>query len=318
MVMYYLAVDGGGTKTEAILGDESGQLVGRGRSGGSNPNFVGQQQAMDSIKEAIDQACRRIDRKDIARIALCVPGLETLGRDWLEEAGIDASRTFFDNDVQSTFYGTLGEESGVVVLAGTGSFVIGIDAAGQMLTVGGWGPIVGDSGSGQQIAAEALRAVSRHHDGMGPATALTEKVLQYYGIDHPQRLKFKMSLDNISKLAPKVAECAREGDEVAGRIITREAEKMAEMAIRVVTGLDMDDEQYVLAVTGGIANFGPLLMEPFERKLRTVCARIRMVKPLLPPAGGALLMAYRKDGIPWTVSLKETLATSYRTFMGTS
>lgn len=311
--MYYVAVDGGGTKTEAIVADETGRIVGRGKSGGSNPNFVGGRQAIRSIREAIDQACRFVDRAEIARIALCVPGLQTLARGWMDEAGWDGSRVLVDSDVRSTFYGTLGETAGVVVLAGTGSFVIGMGDDGRTMTVGGWGPVVGDAGSGQQIAAEALRAVTRYYDGLGPATALTEKVMQYYGIDHPQQLKAKVSVDNIGKLAPMVAECARANDEVALRIVAGEAEKLAEMAVRVVSGLEMDEARYVLAVAGGVANFGPLLMEPFETKLRRSCARIRIGKPFLSPACGALLLAYREDGIAWTEALKATLSASFRT-----
>lgn len=305
--MYFLAVDGGGTKTLAMVADAEGHVIGCGRSGGSNPNFVGKDLAVAAVREAIAGACGGLERHKLSGAAFCVPGIEFCGVEWLAAEGIPASRAWFENDVMSTFCGAIGAETGVVVLAGTGSFAFGINASGERLSVGGWGPIVGDGGSGQQIGAEALRAVTRHADGMGPATALTARILRHYGIGEPKQLRGVVALDNVAKLAPLVAACAAEGDPAAVSIITGEAEKLAELAIRVVTGLGLDDAQHALAVTGGIANLGRLLLDPFTAKLRSACPHIRIERPLLPPIGGAMLIAYRKAGIPWTDERKRRL-----------
>jgi N-acetylglucosamine kinase-like BadF-type ATPase len=305
--MYFLAVDGGGTKTLAMVADAEGNVIGCGRRGGSNPNFVGKEQAVAAVRAAIAEACGGLERHKLAGAAICVPNIEFCGDEWLAAEGIPASRASFDNDVMSTFCGAIGAESGVVALAGTGSFAFGIHPSGERLMAGGWGPIVGDGGSGQQIGAEALRAVTRHADGMGPATALTARVLRHFGFDAPEQLRCVIPVDHVAKLAPLVAACAAEGDPVAGGIIAGEAEKLAALAVRVVTGLGMDDARYALAVAGGIANFGRLLLDPFTAKLRSACPHIRIERPLLPPIGGAMLLAYRKAGIAWTDERKRRL-----------
>src|ERR671926_137105 len=124
----FLGVDGGASKTAALVIDESGKSLGTGVAGPSNHLRVG-----------IETAARNIERA-----------------------------------VNKALTGAIGFGAGVVVIAGTGSVAFGRNEAGEEARAGGWGPIIGDEGSGYFIARAGLAAIMRAHDGRGPATKMTE------------------------------------------------------------------------------------------------------------------------------------------------
>ncbi|MYS50866.1 ATPase, partial [Streptomyces sp. SID6013] len=78
------------------------------------------------------------------------------------------------SDAVTAHAGALGGRAGVVLAIGTGSVAVGIGADGTYARVDGWGPLLGDDGSGARIGTAGLRAALRAHDGRGPATALLD------------------------------------------------------------------------------------------------------------------------------------------------
>ncbi|SDE49183.1 BadF-type ATPase [Paenibacillus sp. UNCCL117] len=343
--MYVIGVDGGGTKTAAAVSDLAGNVLAVAQGPGSNPNFVGRDGAFGTLRAVIAEALERAgapepaggaaglagpepsggerSREDGERLvrsaaageirhaALCVPGLRGCEREAAEASGLPPERLSFDSDVRSTFYGALGRESGLVALAGTGSFVFGANAEGAEARAGGWGPVIGDDGSGQMIAVQALRAVGLAFDGRGPATALTQHALRYYGVRDAHALKSAVRLDNVSKLTYAVCEAADEGDAVAAAILAEAGRALADMAADVAARLGMtDDGGWEAALTGGLPRIGERYVRPFAERLAERCPSARVVPPLLPPIGGALLLALRACGVPWSPALLERLHTS--------
>lgn len=157
--------------------------------------------------------------------------------------------------------GTSGHLYGVVVISGTGMICYGFDKKGDSKRSGGWGPLLGDEGSGFAIASDALRAVVSHSDGRGPFTSLTEKFLTHLKLtDSSQLIPWAYndkdhSWKRIAELAPLVYEAANEGDSIALDIIDNAAQKLLITIQAVVKRLEFpkldSNETYPLVFAGG-------------------------------------------------------------------
>ncbi len=188
---YILGIDGGGTKTLALLGDLDGNTLAHGLSGPSNYNAVGFDEACSALESAI-----RIARKDYpGEISVLCLGLAGAGRkedvqrfeNW---AGYTFPRTVVkvvsDADVLLMASAPVGPA--LALICGTGSIVYGRTVRGDLIRAGGWGYLFGDEGSGFAIGIAALRNVMQAYDGRGPATILSELVLERYGLHNPSEL----------------------------------------------------------------------------------------------------------------------------------
>jgi N-acetylglucosamine kinase-like BadF-type ATPase len=214
----------------------------------------------------------------------------------------------------------LGKTSGVVVAAGTGSFASGINPAGEQKTIGGWGPLFGDEGSGFAIGRDALRAIIREHEFDGPATALTGLIKNHFQIIHLAELRKKIYQSasyqqTISGLTPLVARAASSGDEVALQILLEQAHQLAEMALRVTQSLAWDEQGCDICLTGGVAHLGSLILEPFQARCHAVDPDLRITPPRFPPVIGALMLALQKGGIDLTEPLILNLGRSYQSII---
>ena len=180
-----LGVDGGGTKTRAVIMDSRGRVVGEGAAGPSNPLRVGISNAAAAIREAVDKACvmAGVQRSDLVAAEIGLAGvrrgdLRLRMREALSGLAIDVLEVVTDADI--ALYGATDGEPGIVIIAGTGSICCGTNARGRHECAGGWGPLAGDEGSGSWIARRALRAIGCASDGRGPDTELatSARVLQ--------------------------------------------------------------------------------------------------------------------------------------------
>ena len=302
----YLGVDGGGTKTEALIADAGGRILGRGLAGPSNPYFVGRRAALAALRRAVRAAHHAAGHAPLAAAALCVPGL----RQYADAAalacalGAPEGALLVEGDDRSTFYGALGGDCGAVVLAGTGSFAMGVNRQGEWASVGGWGPVLGDEGSGYWIGLQALRAVILASEGRGPETMLTALLLGQLGLADVAGLRARIYGERqvqrtISALVPLVAQAAEAGDAPAAAIIAGAGRALAALGIAVVRRLGLDGPDYALVLAGGVSRLGPRLHEPFQAAVRAECPAIALRQPRFSPAVGALLLALRAGGVAW-------------------
>jgi N-acetylglucosamine kinase-like BadF-type ATPase len=302
---YFLGVDGGGTKTEALLADSAGRILGRGVAGPSNPLFSGDQAAVEAVSRAVADACQELVQAEIHCAAVCVPGLTQLvdTQDLGNRIQLGAAKVAVEGDDRSTYYGALGEGCGIVVLAGTGSFVMGMDASGRSISQGGWGPLLGDEGSGFAIGRDALRAVIAACESRAAPTRLTTLVLDRYQVGEPLALRTRVYRgesyqQEVASLVPLVAQAAQEGDDAAVKILRRAGEDLAQLALDAARSLQLEGADARVVLSGGVANLGEFLWEPFRQKIRQVLGRSWQVGPArYNPAIGALLVAYRMAGL---------------------
>ncbi len=256
--MWVLGLDGGGTKTEAVLCDGR-DAVGRGRGGPSNPHFVPGAAAEAALAVAMEGALASTGA-DPARVEWVVFGgpvsTDVLARVAHRLLPGAALRRCHEGDLALAAGGVRGP--GLAVVSGTGSLVMARNAGGRRAIVGGWGSVMGDEGSGGDIGRQALVAAARAADGRGPATQLTTLICAWAGAATLREAVAHVygpstARHDIAGLAALVDEADRAGDGVASSILDGAG---SELALQVAAALeqagDMGQPPWPLVAVGGV------------------------------------------------------------------
>lgn len=282
-----LAVDGGGTKTEALLADAKGHILGYGAAGGANALSVGREKAILAVNAAIQSAVGSMDAGQISAAKLFIPGF---GQCLPLQFPFDTP--VYGDDVNA-YYGAMGAPGGIVVLCGTGSFATSFDEHGAQVSVGGWGPMLGDEGSGYDIGKRAVQQTLRRYDAGVPMTALNRRVLEHYGALGAHELVhiiYHAGCDRakMAQLCPVVGALARAGERDALNILSEAACAITALAKRLKERLKM--EKAPLALTGGVAK----LMDVMEAELKAqlLGTGLSLVEPMYSPAVGGVIYTY--------------------------
>jgi N-acetylglucosamine kinase-like BadF-type ATPase len=298
---YFLGVDGGGTKTHAVISDADCHLIAEGLSGGSNPVRLSVDEASRNIEEAIAEACRHagLRLEEITAGCAALAGISQpihfqAMKESLDRLGIPNLRLVIDADAALT--GALDGQSGVVVIAGTGSIALGVNSEGRTARSGGWGPTLSDEGSAYDIARHALRAVVASFDGRSEKTVLTERLLERLGVQTPAELPSVVYSEEsesveIASLADIVTEAARDGDEVARNILESAGKELGRLATSVIERLGMRSCGFRVAFVGTVFKSAPPVLAAFRDAVVRYAPGAIVSPPLLSPALGAAKLA---------------------------
>jgi len=265
----YLGIDGGGTGTVALLvravagAEPPWQVLGRGVAGPSNLNAIGVAEALRAVDEAVTAAFVAAVRTRVPVAAACL-GLagagrteeQALVRSWAERIGLAQNIEVMADTPLILAAGTPAGW-GVALVAGTGSMAFARAADGKTGRAGGWGHLLGDEGSGYRLALAGLQAVVRAADGRGPATRLTEELLQALGLAQPADLVaavYREGRDRatLAALAPVVLGAVGDGDVVAKVIVHQAAAELAELAVTAACQVGLHPGPVPLALAGGL------------------------------------------------------------------
>lgn len=318
-----IGIDGGGTKTLCLLATTDGRIIGRGEGGPVNSNFVSSDQIKESLATAIRQALNQggmdcIGDKVLAEaLYLGAPGVSA---DHLKQALgeipelVCRMAVVAGNDTLNAFTGALLTPPGVVVLAGTGSFALSIDESGGQKAVGGWGPLIGDEGSGYQIGLEALKAVARDLDGRGPNTGLTpllQEKLSFGTRKELEHLIYQTGLPRreIAAISRYVSQMAAKDDETARKILANAGQELACLALALLAHAP-EGSSWPVALTGGVSQANQVLFESFARRIRETYPRSTVKLGRFTPAIGTIILALQAAGIEATEQIIRNLAIS--------
>jgi N-acetylglucosamine kinase-like BadF-type ATPase len=300
---YFLGVDGGQSGTTAMIGDETGKVLGWATAGPCNHVAAPEARAKFRrvMRECIGEAARLAGMAETGARwhfeAACL-GMSGGTEDKSELLGelVAAEQLLITDDATIALTGATGGEPGVVVIAGTGSIAFGRNARGETARAGGWGFIFGDEGSAFDIARQALRAVLREHEGWGARTVLTPALLEATGAGDPNELlhlfyRPEWPRARVAGLARTVSRIAEEGDPLAQQILHNAAQQLATLAGSVRGQIFADGEAAFVSWVGGV--FGsPILLERF-RALVSMSEGVIAKSPVHGPATGALILARR-------------------------
>ncbi len=306
---YFLGVDGGASKTAALVTDENGAPLGTGLAGGSNHLRVGIEAATRNIERAVNIAL--VDAgMPIREVEYAYCGIAGSDHPDHHERVVEALRVFFprgnfivDTDARIALTGAVGFGSGVVIIAGTGSVAFGRNLESAEARAGGWGPIIGDEGSGYAIARDGLSAIVRAYDGRNPKTIMTDMLCRDYGMCDPADLpRFVYAAttrtDDIARYGKLVIEAANGGDEVALQILERAGRELGQCVLACARRLSILNEPFPVAYVGGAFHAGDLLLDPMTRVITADARGAKVGPPLHTPVEGAAMMAVKAASVP--------------------
>ena len=297
--MHVLGIDAGGTKTVCLLANAEGQILAESRGGGANLQASGELEVEKVLPGVMENA---IGDREVRPDAVCL-GIAGVDRPADAEAvrGIMRrlgfkSRTLIVNDALVALVAGVGDDPGVVLIAGTGSIAYGRDASGRAARSGGWGYLLGDEGGGFWIGRSALAAVVRQFDGRGPATMLTDLVLAEMRLASPTELIhaiYDKGLQRraIAGIAAVVQRAADAGDAIASEILTRAGAELTAAAASVIGRLGMRGDVFRTVLAGGIFHAIPALVADVQARLSEVAPRSEMQLLDVEPAVGAVRLA---------------------------
>ena len=297
--MYIIGIDGGGTKTVGILATETGQHLAQVQSGPANYHVVGKTQTQAVLESVVSGLYQKAGISKTSPIRFCL-GMAGLGRaadqqviaQICDQLGIQENRTL-THDAHIALIGGAEKQEGVIIISGTGAIVYGINADGKAARASGWGYLLGDEGSGYDIAIRGLRAVARAADGRDEPTELTNRILRTLDLNEPSELirwVHAASRDTIAHLAEIVFDTAQTGDSVTERIVDEAADELIRAASRVIGQLEFT-EPFDVVLSGGNLIHQPMFADKLRRRLSEIQPKASVLFPRHEPAYGAVLLA---------------------------
>lgn len=296
----YMAVDAGGTTTACLLADNDTVLA-RHTVGTLKLIRGTEAQASANLDRLLESIASQSDANLMHVKATCI-GLAGIGMPqfaaWIREnfAARVGGKLELVGDEEIALDAAFRGGRGVLVLAGTGSNVIARSADGATTSVGGWGPAIGDEGSGNWIGSQALRVAFRAHD-TGESTSLLRRIAQHW---HLARIEDIVAEANrvpgpdFAALTPVVVSCAEEGDAVATRVLVsagRELAVAATVAIRKLHELEPNVPPPTVAFSGSILqHIAPVRQAMIEFLHAEFPALVISTRPV-DPLDGALWRA---------------------------
>ena len=298
---FFVGVDGGGTTTRAVVIDENHHVLGRAQSGSSNRYNGGMEAATSNISQSINSALSAagIGADEVASWGFGLAGAtgEHQKDEWRAALqplyGVPIT---VDEDVMAALAGAwtgdVGSAGGAILIAGTGANCFGLHSSGTQRRADGWGPLLGDRGSGYWLGESAIRAAIAAFDGAAPATDLQSSLLKYFEVDDLHQLvsvvyASDFRRDRVAGFVPQVLAAARAGDAVSQQLLRASGEHLAATAQSVLQPLGIAR----LAVTGGLLENSPEIQSALEAKLKeNLGPQIEICQPHFEAVIGAALL----------------------------
>jgi len=300
-----LGFDGGGTKTDCVVLDDEEKVMGRGAAGPSNPLRAGFDAAFKELALAAAQALAGAQLRPRQIHSVCA-GLAGAG----QRSVVRKTMLFLAHEFPAAFAhvttdgdialeAAVGVGPGVVLIAGTGSSVLGRNADGDTARAGGFGRSIGDEGSAYEMGRRAVASVARARDQMGPATLLGEMIpaaldglvwdqLTERVANHPD--------DVLPRIFPVVVKAAQAQDAAAQEILFDAALGLSSMALAVIRRLGMQETEFLLAKSGGVHGASAILDGMLDSLVLSAAPRARILRLETLPALGAARLAARLAG----------------------
>jgi glucosamine kinase len=300
LVSIFLGIDGGGSKTSCVIGDENA-LLGTGTSAGSNVIRVGERQARENLSAAIRQACaaanitpEQIERTCVGIAGGARPEIAAVVRRLLSE--FVSGEIEVVGDMVIAMEAAFGGGPGIIVIAGTGSIAYGRNSKGDTARAGGWGFAISDEGSGHWIGRSALAASMRAYDEAAgdSSSMLLESIMKSWDVTTREQLVVTANGSpppDFAALLPAVLSAADAGDAMAHGVLTQAGVELATLAKIVTDRIFGKAGAVPVAVSGGVFCNCDVVRQVFYENLRAEYPQVLPNANLVEPARGALELA---------------------------
>ena len=306
-----IGVDGGGTKSTYNVLDTDDERIYEFEGTSINFYSVGNQRAISGFSESINEILSKV-RKNISSIFI---GNAALGLG--EDISIDhpfakcvSKFTSEYNIVSDLYIGLKGVNSSpsMFLISGTGSMGIAEDMNGKLFSIGGWGYLLGDQGSGYYIGINGIREAIKAHDKITDTSALTEMAVQYFNVKQLEEIIdiiYASNIENkvIANFAVEVHKAAANGDNASKVIIEKSINYLASCALNLHEKIDRKDA--VLGVYGGNFQKSQYFFNKFKKIVSAEAKNIKIDLPKFTPVEGALILAGRKVGLDISTNINK-------------
>jgi len=297
-----IGIDGGGTKTHAILVGLDGGVLAESFGGPTNLQTVNIKIASSTIFDLITETCAKAQctSDDLQNIVL---GLAGAGRpaDRAELSssllGLSLKKKFplknvtIETDARIALEAAFAGGPGIVLIAGTGSIALYRSEDGKLLRAGGWGYLLGDEGSGYAIAKDALNFVMRQVDGRSEKTLLATKALEFFGVSQIDEIIAKVYHEraDLAAFAQKVFDAVAERDRVAHMVIVKNSTELIEL-VRVLTMKLRPRKKLPVALMGGLLESENVYSKMVRERIIHSLPNVVVQNPKFPAAFGATII----------------------------
>ena len=291
--VYYLGIDGGGTKTELALSNPEGKIVSRLFMDGCNPNTVGIERTKRIIEDGIIQACKDVPLSSAVVYAGIAGCASEIYADEIKTMLEKMSFAAFDvgSDNNNIVAAGLGNNEGITMILGTGicSYVVKKE---ETKRIAGWGYLFDNGGSAFHIGRDAINAYFSAYDGTGEETTLVQRIKQTFGYSNEELLKYLYSGGNklVSSYAMYVFEEAEKGDKVSVSILKKHIAEIARLIRASLSHFSDYDKKIPVILGGGLTNQAlllPYLLDELGDDIKSCSIQVLDV----PPVNGALELA---------------------------
>lgn len=311
---YYIGVDGGGTKTHAVITDSSLKVIAEVFAGPSNVQIEGPDSAAAVITELIERCCVSTGcTTDMVKAVGC--GLAGAGRaadqertaaalkQCAAEKGIVLKNIAVENDARAALEGAFAGGPGIVLVSGTGSIAFAKDPSGTVHRAGGWGRYLDDEGSGYCMGRKAVAALGRVIDGIDKETPFTAEIADSFGFTDQKSIidaVYRKGFD-LASVAPLVLKYAAEGDGLCESIVDEAAAALGSYVNVLCGKLDgaagKGGGGIPLVFSGGLISNGTVLSGLLRELLSVELPCVSIVSPAYSPAIGAVLLCRSVNGL---------------------
>lgn len=297
----YLLVDGGKSKTDAVIIDSDGSEIAKSRGPGLEiiGSVNGYERVVESLRATFDQLPQNIR---FTGVAFGLNGVQAPSEsaDLAAKAIsslVKADQFTIASDVVMNYLGALGNQPGIVVAAGTGSVVMAISRQGVPYRIDGDGPLFADRGSGHDIGRQGLKIAAMVDDGLPGSIALHEAMIKRFGT--LENTAFSVygatnPIELVASFSRNVAEAAQNGDETSIEILRRAAEDLAMNVQAAARRSELSGAPFNYSTAGGLFNIGPLLEKPFHNFIAKLVPEAQYRKPIGGAIAGAQIVATNK------------------------
>lgn len=270
---YIIGVDGGGTKTEAAAFDLKGNKLSKGFAGFGNL-LINEEEAISNIINSIKKCQESLNENDCRFICLGLAGYGGVKNPaYLKKALTDTFNIPFIivNDSIIAHAAFLKGKDGILTISGTGSVSTGI-YKGKELTVGGWGHLLGDEGSGYWISMQIFKKMTQNFDKGLENSHLTRSILSKLGLHSINDLKkfiYSVTKAEIAAIVPDIVKSAEIGDEFSQAILKEAGKHLATTALSVWNRLDFEEKNVTIALKGSILTHIPMIQKSFIAHIKS-------------------------------------------------
>lgn len=308
LTSFYLAIDGGGSKTTVWIADGTGVVIGKATGGPMSLAVGGPDQAVQNLLRSVTLAVKACEQSinSFEKVVIGLAGVDTpnevANAQFLFKQALEQEYSFTDfqllNDIMIALESGTSHPNAVALISGTGSNCWGRSENGETARTGGMDFLLSDQGSGYDIGQKVLRAAVKSFDGRGVKTLMEDLVCKHFEIDAIDELKNKvyhpiLNKSEIAQLARICFTAHEQQDTAANEIINIALEELYLMVATVLRHLELTDQTTDLVLVGGIAR-DPVIAKHLEMRLRANYAKLSVIIPDQPPVAGALKLAIKK------------------------